>query len=500
MINALVEELKASGIEENFLSIGSFLSRNKWKNLCEGRFPVEDDHKRYTLACLLEQEERFLSRMDETTRAVNIGDFQKFAFPLVRAVFPELIANDLVSVQPMLGPSSMIFYQDFVYDSGKGKVRRGDVAFSSVARGPSNRSFASPQVDDEQIAVGPTNSLANLALAWTPVVPGTLVITDGEQVITDDGLGGLTGDIGSAPGAFDYATGTFSAGATTFFSVTPTNGNPILVSYVYDAEANSKIPEMSMLITSSTVTAKRHALKCLWSLDSAFSMHALHGIEAEVEITAGAAAEIRFEIDRLIIDDLQRIAGAGSVYWNKTQPSGVGYTEHKLSLLDALQTASNLIHKVTGRGRATWIVCGEDVATAIETLPGFVETADPAAGTMKGAYKTGRLGTKWDVYKDPFYPDNFWLMGFKGPLFMHAGYAYCPWIPLYATPTLATADFVAQKGMATHFGKKPINGLFYVTGAMHSAAELVNMGVAATAADVPLFGKAGRGVFGGANS
>lgn len=491
MINALVEELKAQGVEENFLSIGGFLSRTKWKNLCEGRFPVQDDLKRFTLACLLEQEAKFLSRMDETTRAINVGDFQKFAFPLVRAVFPELIANELVSVQPMMGPTSQVFYQDYVYDSTKGKVRRGDTAFSSVARGPINRSYASPQVDEEQIATA-TNNLANAALAWTPIVPGSFVLTDGEQIVQDDGLGNLVGDVGSTPGTIDYATGTLLAG-TAVFAVAPTGA--VNASYVYDAEANSKISEMSMVITSSTITARRHALKTLWSLDAAFSMHALHGIEAEVEVTAGAAAEIRHEIDRVIIDDLQRIAGAGSVYWNKSQPSGVGYTEHKLSLMDALNTASNMIHKVTGRGRATWILCGEDVATAIETLPGFVETADPAAGTMKGAYKTGRLGTKWDVFKDPFFPDNFFLMGFKGQMFSQAGYVYAPWIPLYATPTLVMADFVAQKGLATHFGKKPINGLFYVTGEIGTKDELaVKTGLAA--ADVPLFGKGTRGQFG----
>lgn len=504
MINALVEELNTAGVHDNFLSVGTHLANTKYRDLCEdAENPITSDTTKAGLAVMLENTNRFLNSLDETTRAVAVGDFQKYAMPMVRAIFPELIANEIVSVQPMLGPVSLVFYMDMVYGTNKGKVRRGDTAFSSIARGPNNPSYTSSAIEEEFVDSGDGSNYgssedAAKTLAFGPVVPGSVVVTDGVQTLVDNGNGSLVGD---GSGTVNYSTGS----VLIKFTTAPASGTSISASYRYDMEGNSNIPQMDLVLTHSPIQAISRKLRTNWSLEAAFNLRSLHGLEAEVELTAAVGAEIRHEIDREIILDLQRLAGAGSVYWSKDAFNAISYTEHKLSFIDALVTGSNLIHKVTGRGRATFIVCGESVATLIETLPGFVANPGVGSGMVKGAVRVGRLNGQWDVYKDPFYGDNNFLMGFKGGSFLEAGYVYAPYIPLYTTPTVVLDDFVARKGLATQYGKKAINPLFYVTGQIGSAAQLCAKAGLPTGSidDANPFGSAqdlglasGRGVFG----
>jgi hypothetical protein len=464
-IQALVEQLNGTGLQDNFLSVGRFLSEGKWSEICEdAECPIETDVTRYATAVMLENTQRFIQSMDETTRAVAIGDFQKYALPMVRAIFPELIANEIVSVQPMLGPVSLVFYLDFVMGSNKGAVKRGDTAFSSVVRGPSHVNYSSHQIDEEFVAAS-AQPASSVSLQFYPAIPGTVVVTDGVQTAVDNGAGTFVGNVSA--GTIDYAAGTIS---NLTFTATPSAN--VTASYQYDMEANANIPQMDMLLQSSPITARPRKLRTNWSLESAFNLRALHGLEAEVELTAAVAAQIRHEIDREIILDLKRIAGSGSAFWNKDLPSGVGYTEQKLTIIDAFVAASNLIHLQTGRGRATYIVCGENVASVIETLPNFEAVPGMPNGLTKGVYKCGRLNNQWDVYKDPFYPVNQFQMGFKGSSFLETGFAYCPYIPLYATPTIVLDDFIARKGLATQYGKKAINPYFYVTGEIGKGSDL----------------------------
>ena len=502
MINALVEELNTTGVHDNFLSIGAHLAKTKYRDLCEdAENPITSDTTKAGLAVMLENTSRFMNSMDETTRAVAVGDFQKYAMPMVRAIFPELIANEIVSVQPMLGPVSLVFYMDMVYGTNKGKVKRGDTAFSSIARGPNNPSYSSSSIDEEYVTVGDGSDITvEVNLAFGPVVPGSVVVTDGVQVAVYNGNGGFTGDAQTG-GSINYASGAID---NLKFRNDPASGASITASYRYDMEGNGNIPQMDLVLTHSPIQAISRKLRTNWSLEAAFNLRSLHGLEAEVELTAAVGAEIRHEIDREIILDLQRLAGAGSVFWSRDAYSNISYTEHKLSFIDALVTGSNLIHKVTGRGRATFIVCGESVATLIETLPGFVANPGVGSGMVKGAVRVGRLNGQWDVYKDPFYGDNNFLMGFKGGSFLEAGYVYAPYIPLYTTPTVVLDDFVARKGLATQYGKKAINPLFYVTGQIGTSAQLNARVGSTTLIDETLpFGSAqdlglasGRGVFG----
>jgi len=463
-------------------SIGKYYA-DKYSAYCKG---VKNERTRGDLGILLENEKRWM--LNEETRGINIGDFQKYAFPLVRAIFPELASASLVSVQPMLGPTSQVFYLDYVYASSKGRVKAGTKAFDSVQLGPSNPNYSSDKIDEEQVGSGDgadtTPTLTNMS--FLPVTPGSVVITSSDvpaQVVTDDGNGNLK------LGASTVGTVNYSSGAIAITYGTAPALGPILATYSYDLEAQPNISEIDLVLSSAPVFAKIRKLRSKWSVESAFNLRSLHGLDIETELVAALGSEIRYEIDREVINDLtaivpsttQAFPGQGNLIpaWSQSKvfnpadgfvaatgatDTGVSYTEHKLSIIDAFINGDNRIFKSTGRARATWLLCGISVANIIETLPGFVSTPGLPNGLTKGVYKSGVLNTRWDIFKDPFFNDNLYLMGYKGSSFLETGYIYAPYIPLYATPTIMLDDFIARKGLATQYGKKSVNSLFYAKG------------------------------------
>lgn len=475
MSRALLEH--QGSLENSGLALGTYLAESKYADYCmDPENPIESDGTRAALGMLLENYNDYVGSMTETTRAQHVGDFQKYAFPLIRAIFPELAANNLVSVQPMLGPTSLIFYLDFTRGNAKGNLNKGDTIFSSVARGPEDEAYSSPQVLGEQIATGdgadgiPGSS--PWQLTYFPVTPGTLSITDGTQVITDDGNGNLTGDQKTTTaGTINYSTGAIT---NMEFANIVAAGVAVTADYHYDMEANQAdmIPQVDTVIQNVPVIARPRRLRATYSLEAGFNLRALHGLEIQVELVAAVGASIRHEIDREIIRDLQKTASAGSVFWNKDIPDGTGYTEAKLTIVDALIAGNNAIHRATGRATATWVLCGQNVASVIESLPGFVPNPGVPSGLMKGVVRTGNLRGQWDIYKDPFYDVNSFIMGFKGSSFLEAGYVYAPYIPLYTTPLVVLDDFIARQGIGTHYGKKSVNPLFYVTGEIGGGVAL----------------------------
>ena len=457
---------------EQVRHLGDSLSESRlWKPFVED---IENDFQRRSTAIVLENTRRYLENLDETTKAISIGDFQKYAFPLVRAIFPELVAQQLVSVQPMLGPLSQVFYLDFIYGSTKGAVQRGQKAFDSIGLGPNNPYYSSPLVEGEVIGTGNSSTQQFLPnLSYTPIRSGSISITDGISVVTDDGNGNLTGD---GTGTVDYTSGAVDV----TFATAPATGMSVSVNYEYDMEGNSNIPEIDLILTSSPVIARPRKMKARWSLESAFNLRTLHGLEAEVELTSAVGAEIRFEVDREIILDLTNAVPAFNLApaWSKrkvfndtdgyTAATGssdtVGYTEHLLSFVNQLVVAGNKIFGSTGRATGQWVVMGLEVANIVETLPGFVPVPGLPNGLTKGVYMAGTLNGRWSMFKDPFYPGNQWLMGYKGGTFLEAGYVYAPYIPLYTTPMIVLDDFVGRKGLATQYGKKMVNPRFYSKG------------------------------------
>lgn len=420
----------------------------------------EDSMVRSHTAIMLENMRRYIDSLEETTKLVNIGDFEKYAFPMVRAVFPNLAAHNLASVQPMLGPVSLVFYMKFLYGRSKGSA----VAGTDIIENP-NQNYSSEEIDEEEVGTG-TGAVTNFTgnLSYLPVKPGTVKFT-GDVAgtlleVTDDGNGNLIGDIGAGTNTINYVSGAFDFD----FSGAIDAGDPVNAQYSYDLEGNDTIPDIDMQLTSSPVVAKTRKLRTRWSLEAAQDLRNLHGLEAEVEQVAAVSNELKFEIDREMIDNMAAIANNSVTAFSKTPDTGISFTEHKLAFVDKLIEAQNEIFRTTQRAIGTWIIAGLNVTNLIESLPGFVPSPRPR-GT-RAVYKAGVLNGQWDVWKDPNYGINDFLMGYQGDAMWEVGFIFAPYILAFTTATIMLDDFIGRKGMASRYGKKAIDGNFYCSGSV----------------------------------
>lgn len=420
-------------------------------------------------------------KIDETTKVVNVGHFDKFSLPVIRAVMPNLVANELVSVQPMPGPVSMVFFLDYILGTTKGNQSAGTVAFDSRT-GPINTEFYSQGIvpsESKTFSAPGAGAAATVTLAYTPVRPGTLsgsvTFASGATTVTftDDGNGGIIFSTGSTNGDPANSSITYSSGVLVLDAAggQSIDANSITVSYEFDTEASDQIPQVDLQITSAPIVAMTRKLRSRYSLEAAQNLNALHGIDADSELTGIVAELIKHEQDRQIINQLYNFAQAGNVTWDKAVPAGIDWVTHKLTLVDAFAKASNYIYSATKRGNANWAVVGMNWADVIETLPSFTPLPGALGAQQNtGVVKIGTLNNRWTIYKDPYLPADRVLLGYKGSSMMDTGYIFSPYIPLYTTPTVILDDFISRKGTATQYGVKPVNSNFYATLQMLNAS------------------------------
>lgn len=440
--------------------------------LLEGEDNIaEDQWKLAGTALMLENTRKWLANMDETTRLVNVGDFQKYAFNMVRALFPSLAAHELFSVQPMAGPVSLVFFMKFVYALTKGSA----VAGQDLIENP-NQSYSSEIIDAEQWGVGTgAASSINGNAAFTPVKPGTVSVqyTIGGVAYTaqDNGNGVFTGTDLTSTNTINYVTGAY----VLTWSSDPDAATTIVAQYTYSFEANDELPAVDMTLTSAPVSAVTRKLRTRWSVEAMQDLKNLHGLDAEIEQVAGITSELKFEIDREVIRNAQNIALNSTAAFN-VSPSGsnVSFTEHKLLMVDKMLQGSNAIFQSTQRAVATWGIGGTNWASLIESLPGFVSFGKPA--NTRGVYKTGRLNGQWDIWKDPTFPaigagyntynPNGYFLGYKGTSMWEIGYIFAPYILAFTTPTVMLDDLVGRKAIASRYGQRAIDGRFFCTGSI----------------------------------
>ena len=442
---------------------GKFATKITMGQMLEG---ISDPMKKANTALMLENMRRYLSNMDETTRMLNIGDFDRFAFPIVRVIFPNLILHDIASVQPMTQSIGLVFYTQFTYGTTKGSVTAGQDAFTNP-----NEFYSGEEIDVEQLAVGDAvtvNFTGNLT--YTPIKPGTVSITFTSSSIayeiTDDGNGALVGDIGAGTNTINYNTGAYN-----FDTLAAPDANiDVNANYLYNMEANTAVPQIDMQLTSSPVRAMTRKLRTLWSMESAQDLMDMHGLNIETEQAGAMVAKLKVEIDREGVNDMTRIAGSNGTTWSSAPGAGVSYTEHKLSFIDTLIEDMNAIFNITQLGMASFVVAGITVSSLIESIPGFVSMQRPK--NTRGVYKTGRL-LDLDIYKDPSFQryntttsamvaaPAYYLIGLKGDNMFDTGYIHAPYIMAYTTGKIELDDFITRKGTASRYGKKAVNGNFY---------------------------------------
>lgn len=430
-----------------------------WKEMVEG---ISRPETKALVANMLENYRVERSMMDESTSSLTVGNFDKYAFPLISIVAENMIAQDLVAVQPLEGPSGNVFFLNIVTGQDKGNVPRGSKVWDARTGKSDRNSDSDDFVPSESIGAISGTTLTGANLSYTPVIPGTVQIEgdDGTVALQDDANGNLVipGTV-TTKGTVDYTTGAIEVSAISATTLTDTEN--LTVSYHYNTELNGEAQQLDIEIQHAPVYCKERKMRIRWSTEAAQILDALHSVNAESLLSTAVTNNINWEIDREIIEDLRRCASAGVVNWSANIPTGstIGYSEHKLTFVDAMVTASGYISRATNRVRANWMVAGMNGSNVIETLPQF-EPTDADLTEIEGVCYLGNLG-RVKVYSDPHFPINECLMGYKGKDFTRAGYIYAPWLLLFSTPTITLDDFINRKGMASSYAKKVINSRYY---------------------------------------
>ena len=459
----------------------------KWAPILEG---INDSYVRESTAVLLENQARHVlaerskeGLLEESTTVGQLGTFQKFAFPLVRRVFPELIANKVVGVQPMQGPVSQIFYLGFDR-SHLGTAQSVYGKYLLTYRGQT----AGPGASD---GVG---SIDDNTMDWDTTGTGH-VYGDGGYSFS----GSLSGSVGEGIAAYPSAT-------LTQFN---TSAGEVMT--------GTNIPEINFHIEQQAVIARTRKFRALWTIEAAQDLKAYHNLDLERELTDLLGKEVALEIDREILEDLRMIAydvsgdnhlvnpafnrggldlGNPNSFpadhdWTPNtftfdQESGLSVNTEKGSLknvyfvdfatsslslqprhvgevysnlLAAVNFAAQDIYKTTYRGAGNYIITSPLVAAMLQSaakLEGGLSSEE--AGTLGAQihYK-GKWAGMYDVYVDPLWPEDEILVGYKGSNPMEGGYVYSPYIPVQMLPTVVDPDtFQPRKGLITRYGKSVV--------------------------------------------
>jgi hypothetical protein len=442
----------------------------------QGKSITEND-KRNIARCLenalLEGGIKSRSSIFETTDSSAIS-FLGIQLPVIAALLPSLVLNKLAVTQALDRRSGAVFYLDVKYGSDKGDVTAAQNMIDAKTghkRTVGGREYASVRVKGETIAAATTGTLG-----YFPVVTGTTVITDGTTgevytvTSTSGGTDVLTGSTSGDAGTVVLATGVWTVDTTLFASST--------VNYKYDwqtgglaGDTSANVPEVNIAVTSSTITAEDFPLKALFTLGAAIDLEKAHGLNLEDELVKYLGGEVKFTMDHLGIDLMNNAsqsvdAATSPGTYTATPSTGEAWVWKKYQFLDFVEKANvNIINK-TLRAVCNFLVVGNDTARLVRQLaPNFVPS--PGLNTLvpTGPYELGTLDGRLIVH-DPLIGADEILFGFKGDNYLFAGFLFAPYIPLFSTPTLVTADLKAQKGFLASAGYKVVNAGMYTHGSM----------------------------------
>ena len=412
----------------------------KWNPVLaeESAGSITDSHRKAVTAVLLEntenalREERaqmsFLNEAGPATSVTNasVSNWDPVLISLVRRAAPNMIAYDVAGVQPMTGPTGLIFAMKARYETG---------------------------------TTGATEALFNEA--------DTTYAGDSSdtQSASPSGLAGIDPAAGNVAGdsSLDSERSlTFGDGTTTALG-----------------ELSGAFRNMGFTIEKSTVTAKSRALKAEYSLELAQDLKAIHGLDAETELANILSTEILAEINREVIRTInsQAKTGAGQastaingIIDMSTDADGRWSVEKFKGLHVQIERDSNVIAKETRRGKGNFIICSSDVASALAAAGSLDYT--PALSTNLNVDDTGNtfaglMNGRTRVYIDPYSTTDYVTVGYKGSNPYDAGIFYCPYVPLTMVRAVGENDFQPKIGFKTRYGMAsnpfvgatPANGL-----------------------------------------
>ena len=404
---------------------------------------IADSHKKGVVAQLLENQEKaqaeegqILSETLQTTGYTGastatgpVAGFDPVLISLIRRSMPQLIAYDIAGVQPMTGPTGLIFAMRTNYGSERNPAASGyDEAFFNEP----NAGFSGG--GGTSYDPGASSSANNDAEGTNPAVlndssPGTYELTGDAQGMSTATVEGLD-----------------------------------------DATSGSEFREMGFSIEKVTVTAKARALKAEYSIELAQDLKAIHGLEAETELSNILSTEILAEINREVVRTIYTNAVAGAQ--NNTANAGIfdldvdsngrWSVEKFKGLLFQIERDANAIGQQTRRGKGNILICSADVASALgmagvldyspalngnNALTGVDDTSSTLVGTLNGRIK---------VYVDPYSANvadkHYYVAGYKGTSPYDAGLFYCPYVPLQQVRAINPDTFQPKIGFKTRYG------------------------------------------------
>jgi len=408
------------------MEINRQVLQEKWAPVLESQEAgkITDAHKRQVTAVVLENQEKALSEERSLTETAanatgsNIDNWDPVLISLVRRATPAMLAFDLVGVQPMTGPTGLIFAMKSKYSTQGGTealFNEADTGFSGAASGDT----------------GAADAGNNDPFSGDDPSSGGSVGTDSDSVA-------------------EYMPGSGNATATA------------------EAQGNSgaAIPQMAFSIDKTTVTAKSRALKAEYTTELAQDLKAIHGLSAETELANILSTEILAEMNREIVrlvnlNSVTSTRGASAGVWNATNAPDNGgarwSVERYKALAQAIQHEANQIAVSTRRGKGNWVIVSNNVAAALNAA-GVMDTGLGLQGPntldsdVTGTLMAGTIYGSMKVYIDPYATVDYFNVGYKGTNPYDAGMFYCPYVPLSMMKTIGENDFQPRIGFKTRYG------------------------------------------------
>ena len=380
---------------------------------------IADHHKKAVTAAVLENQEIALREEGMITEAApanattSVSNWNPVLIALVRRAMPNLMAYDICGVQPMSGPTGLIFAMKSRYGGGSTSNRE---ALFNEAETQFSGDSASTHDSDNASGLNVTN-------------------LDSDSTADDARLTNIAGK-GMTTGEAE------KLGST----------------------GNSSFREMGFTIEKATVTAKSRALKAEYSLELAQDLKAIHGLDAETELANILSTEILAEINREVIRTINSQAKTGALQTNtavngifdvQTDADGRWSVEKFKGLVLQIERECNRIAIETRRGKGNFIICSSDVASALSAA-GMLDYTPAMSTTLNvddtGNTFAGTLNGRTRVYIDPYANTNYVTVGYKGTNPYDAGLFYCPYVPLTMVRAVGEDTFQPKIGFKTRYG------------------------------------------------
>lgn len=449
-------------------------------------------------ANILNEGEGMLTEAPTASSAVGSYVLPKIMFPIIRRVFPELIANKIVSVQPLTHPTGVIYYILYTFTNHKGVTTAGsEYSANALQTTPAYATFYSSE------KIGPYSLTYSTGGAAT-VVPGTDVtdflgtsatgytVKRIELYNKTTNMTGLTTVLST-----DYTGGTFSTGSNVCWTAASgtitvngssnpitgaSNGDNLIAYFVYNQENSANIPEMEFSVANMNVSTTERKLKVRWTKESEQDMQAYHKIDVESELVKVASMEMNYEIDREIIQFIgDRVIPDLSFIHDWTNDSAGAGNNTSGNYLDRHRALAQKIYQLQAKiaqynrlGAASWMVTSPQIAAVLNMLPDYKGEIANTGNTM---YDAGLLGGKLQIYVDPNRVGanaNNMLLGYKSENSVYgAGVVYSPYTNWMSNTITDPNSFTSIRGFFTRYALTMVTrGQFN-----YASLNLLNYGV-----------------------